>query len=107
MKSKYVKKRRPICRIELLGSDTGYKDIEQNQAEPAQKLLKCKIGLKKMKIKVPVKICKTVPRELEKCVKTIKIVKEKQKKKVCSYHPKEICHKKKDTRVDKFILTAP
>ena len=107
MKSKYVKKRRPICRIELLGNDTGYNDIEQNQAEPAQKLLKCKIGLKKMKIKVLVKICKTVPRELEKCVKTIKIVKERQKKKVCSYHPKEICHKKKDTRVDKFILTEP
>ena len=107
MKSKYVKKRRPICRIELQGSDTGYNDIKQNQAEPAQKWLKCKIGLKKMKTKVPVKICKTVPRELEKCVKTIKIVKETRGKKVCSYHPQEICHKKKDTRLDKFILNTP
>ena len=99
MKNKEVLKRRPICRIEVLSSiqlvEYASNVIQEDYEEPKKKIMKCKIGLKKMKISVPVKVCKTVPIEVEKCVEAVKLVKENYEKKVCSFHPKKICYKNK------------
>ena len=60
LKSKYIKKRRPICTIEVigLGSGAGQNDNKQMYPKTKQEWLKCKIGFKKMKIKVSVKNAK-------------------------------------------------
>ena len=109
LKSKYIKKRRPICTIEVigLGSGAGQNDNKQMYPKTKQEWLKCKIGLKRMKIKVSVKKCKTVPKVVEKCRKTIRIMQENHEKKVCSYLPKKICHNHKESKANKPTTDDP
>ena len=90
-----VTERRPICRIENLvngvANAAGNNDIDTNQAEPSR-VMRCKIGFKKLKIRVPVKTCKSFPRDYKRCAKTVKIIKENREKNVCSFIPQKFCH---------------
>ena len=97
MKSKYLEKRRPICSLEIVQFKSSEHYEQRNSQKllgPKRKWLNCKIGIKKMKVKIPVKDCKDIPKMIEKCRKTIKIEREKKEKNVCSYHQQEICPKK-------------
>lgn len=72
--------------------------MEGKFKQTSTKILRCKIGMKKMKIAVPVKVCKTVPKVVERCTDAVRLIKEMFEKEVCSLHPKQVCIKSKKKR---------
>ena len=72
-----VEEKRPICKLETMKS---------------QKVMRCKLGMKKMKKVFPKLECRKVAvGKEEKCVEMVKLHEEKQEVKKCSFHPKTIC----------------
>ena len=77
MSHKMVEEKRPICKLETMKS---------------QKVMRCKLGMKKMKKVFPKLECRKVAvGKEEKCVEMVKLHEEKQEVKKCSFHPKTIC----------------
>merc|ERR1711915_643908 len=61
---------------------------------PCRPVMKCKIGMKKMKKKVPTTKCEKIAvGQEEKCFDTVQLKKEKHEAKHCSFHPKTVCSK--------------
>merc|ERR1711955_174680 len=55
-------------------------------------IMKCKLGMKKMKKYFPEKKCTKVAAGVrEKCVDMVKLQEEKHEVKKCSFHPKTVC----------------
>ena len=84
MAHKMVEEKRPICRLELLNSiKSGAK---------RKQIMKCKLGMKKMKKYYPEKQCRKVAVGQEKkCVDMVKLHEEKHEVKKCAFHPKTMC----------------
>ena len=95
MDEKMVEEERPICRIDMMNKNhTACKDIISPVTDPCKPVMKCKLGMKKMKKKVPKTKCEKVAvGEEEKCFNTVKLQKEKHEEKRCSFHPKTVCKK--------------
>ena len=85
-----------ICKIELVNKKhLSCQDISQEKVknkDPCRPVLKCKLGMKKMKKQYPRTECEEVAiGEEEKCVDMVKLKKEKHEAKFCSFHPKTVC----------------
>merc|ERR1711862_717282 len=88
MEEKIVEEERPICEIKMINKKNT--SCQENTCTP---VIKCKIGMKKMKKKYPMTECeKEGIGEEEKCVEMVKLKKEKHKAKHCSFHPKTMCN---------------
>ena len=82
MSYKMVEEKRPICKLEIMKS----KNSER------KKVMKCKLGMKKMKKKLPKFECRKVAAgQEEECVEMVKLQEEKHEVKKCSFQPKTIC----------------
>ena len=91
-----VAEEHPICKIEMVNKHhTPCQDISQEKVknkDPCRPVLKCKLGMKKMKKQYPRTECEEVAiGEEEKCVDMVKLKKEKHEAKFCSFHPKTVC----------------
>merc|ERR1711915_569941 len=99
MDEKMVEEERPICRIDMMNKNhTACEDIvspiTSNVTDPCRPVMKCKVGVKKMKKKVPKTKCEKIAvGEEEKCFDTVQLKKEKHEAKRCSFHPKTVCKK--------------
>merc|ERR1712198_373600 len=84
MKHKMVEEKRPICNLEILNNtSTNYQK---------KQIMKCKLGMKKMKKYYPEKDCTKVAVGLDKkCFDMVKLQEEKHEVKKCSFHPKTVC----------------
>jgi len=84
MSHKMVEEKRPICHLEVMNS-TGSESSKKQ-------IMKCKLGMKKMKKYFPEKKCTKVAAGVrEKCVDMVKLQEEKHEVKKCSFHPKTVC----------------
>ena len=82
MKEKMVEEKRPICHLEIM----------DKAAAKSKQIMKCKLGMKKMKKYYPEKKCKKVAMGIDKkCFDMVKLQKEVHEVKKCSFHPKTIC----------------
>lgn len=82
MKEKMVEEKRPICHLEIM----------DKAAAKSKQIMKCKLGMKKMKKYYPEKKCKKVAMGVDKkCFNMVKLQKEVHEVKKCSFHPKTIC----------------
>jgi len=82
MSYKMVEEKRPICKLEIMKSAK----LEK------KKVIRCKLGMKKMKKKFPKLECRKVAAgQQEECVEMVKLQEEKHEVKKCSFHPKTIC----------------
>ena len=81
---KMVEEKRPICHLELL------KNLKSGSKR--KQIMKCKLGMKKMKKYYPEKKCRRVGvGEERRCVDMVKLQEEKHEVKKCSFHPKTLC----------------
>ena len=77
-----VEEKRPICKVEVMKA----------AKSASKKVMRCKLGMKKMKKFYPKLECKKVAAgKEEKCVEMVKLQEEKKEVKKCSFHPKTIC----------------
>ena len=82
MKEKMVEEKRPICHLEIM----------DKTAAKSKQIMKCKLGMKKMKKYYPEKKCRKVAMGVDKkCFEMVKLQKEVHEVKKCSFHPKTIC----------------
>jgi len=82
MKEKMVEEKRPICHLEIM----------DKTAAKSKQIMKCKLGMKKMKKYYPEKKCRKVAMGIDKkCFDMVKLQKEVHEVKKCSFHPKTIC----------------
>merc|ERR1712141_457452 len=82
MSYKMVEEKRPICKLEIMTSAKSER----------KKVMKCKLGMKKMKKKFPKSECRKVPvGQQEECVDMVKLQEEQHEVKKCSFQPKTIC----------------
>jgi len=82
MKEKMVEEKRPICHLEMMKKATA----------KSKQIMKCKLGMKKMKKHYPEKKCRKVAVGFDKkCFDMVKLQKEVHEVKKCSFHPKTIC----------------
>ena len=91
-----VEEEHPICKIEMVNiNHMPCQEISQDKVknkDPCRPVMKCKLGLKKMKKQYPRTECEEVAiGEEEKCVDMVKLKKEKHEAKFCSFHPKTVC----------------
>jgi len=84
MKHKMVEEKRPICNLQILNNtSTNYQK---------KQIMKCKLGMKKMKKSYPEKDCTKVAVGLDKkCFDMVKLQEEKHEVKKCAFHPKTVC----------------
>ena len=77
-----VEEKRPICKVEVMKA----------AKSASKKVMRCMLGMKKMKKFYPKLECKKVAAgKEEKCVEMVKLQEEKKEVKKCSFHPKTIC----------------
>jgi len=82
MSEKIVDEKRPICHLE---------DMNKKH-DKSKQIMKCKLGMKKMKKYYPEKKCKVVAMGIEKkCYTMVKLQEEEHEVRKCSFHPKTIC----------------
>ena len=92
-----VEEERPICKIQMMNKNhTSCQEKISPTVEktyyPCQPVMKCKLGMTKLKKSYPRILCEKVDvGEKEKCVDMIKLKKEKHEAKHCSFHPKTVC----------------
>merc|ERR1711973_585670 len=83
MRERMVEEKRPICKLEVM------KTVKAG----SKKVMRCKLGMKRMKKKYPKLDCKKVAAgQEEKCVDMVKLQEENHEVKRCSFHPKTVCH---------------
>lgn len=83
MRERMVEEKRPICKLEVMKSGKA----------GSKKVMRCKLGMKRMKKKYPKLDCKKVAAgQEEKCVDMVKLQEENHEVKKCSFHPKTVCH---------------
>ena len=91
MKHKMVEEKRPICRLEILNNTSANYKKKQ--------IMKCQLGMKKMKKYYPEKKChKVAAGTEEKCFQMVKLQQEEHETKKCSFHPKTICRPADDVK---------
>ena len=86
-----VEEERPICKIKMMNKN--HTACDKNSDNHCTPVMKCKLGMKKMKKKYPKTECeKEAVGEEEKCIDMVKLKKEKHEAKQCSFHPKTMCN---------------
>merc|ERR1712029_1180141 len=79
MRERMVEEKRPICKLEVMKTGKA----------GSKKVMRCKLGMKRMKKKYPKLDCKKVAAgQEEKCVDMVKLQEENHEVKKCSFHPK-------------------
>eukprot|EP00092_Neocalanus_flemingeri_P043429 GFUD01047858.1.p1 GENE.GFUD01047858.1~~GFUD01047858.1.p1 ORF type:complete len:217 (+),score=74.32 GFUD01047858.1:59-652(+) len=99
MNYKMVEEKHPICKMEMM--DKNHTKCQEKvgsavarSEDPCKHVMKCEIGMKKMKKPYPKNVCEKVAiGEEENCVDMVKLKKEKHEAKYCSFHPKTVCQK--------------
>merc|ERR1712098_715094 len=90
MEHRMVEEKRPICKVELMAYD--HTKCKNLKSQKCKRVMKCNIGMKRMKKEYPTTACeKVVIGEEEKCFEMVKLKKEMHEAEKCSFHPKTIC----------------
>eukprot|EP00092_Neocalanus_flemingeri_P043428 GFUD01047856.1.p1 GENE.GFUD01047856.1~~GFUD01047856.1.p1 ORF type:complete len:218 (+),score=65.55 GFUD01047856.1:59-655(+) len=98
MNYKMVEEKHPICKMEMMDKSHTFCQEKLGSAvarseDPCKHVMKCEIGMKKMKKQYPKIVCEKVAiGEEEKCVDMVKLKKKKHEANYCSFIPKTVCH---------------
>ena len=102
MNYKEVEEERPLCKVEMMNMNHTTCQEEDDSGvdksgDTCKKVMKCEIGMKKIRKTDPRTECRDVAvGEEEKCVEVVKLEKEQHEGEHCSFHPKTVCRQAED-----------
>eukprot|EP00092_Neocalanus_flemingeri_P063604 GFUD01077001.1.p1 GENE.GFUD01077001.1~~GFUD01077001.1.p1 ORF type:complete len:197 (-),score=68.35 GFUD01077001.1:173-763(-) len=97
MNYREVEEEQPICEVKMMNKDHSACQEKldsglESSGDNCKQVMKCKIGMKKMKKSYPTTVCEDIASgQEEMCVDKVKLKKEKHEEKYCSFHPKTVC----------------